>query len=108
MSNKTQEVTIIVQGELDEPVSVDLVEIENDIRKNDIIDTTNWEGIPDDYVVGSIPMYHDEIDWSDDTNPICDISHEVFEQVRIDLFTFVGTDNKKTGYWYLPKSKEKV
>ena len=108
MSNRIQEVNIDVIGQLDQTVSINLVEIENQILKDKYIDTSNWEGIPDDYVIGSIDIYHNQIDFSNWEIPVEDIDGEVFEQVRDELFTFVGTDNEKTKYWYIPISKEVV
>ena len=105
MSNRTESITIKVDGYLDHSPEINLDKIELEIYKDKRINTEDWDGIPSDYMVGSIVVSYDSIDHNDYENPIMDVEDDVFNEVRDDLFKCV-IDTKITDqkYWYEPIS----
>jgi hypothetical protein len=115
MKNEIQEVSVYYTGSLDFSPKVNLKNIEKEIFEHRHINTERWNGIPDDYKIHSVDVdisdmnffHHRDCDEDGIDEEI--LNHYVFEQVRDDLFDYVGSNNfVKDSFLFQPKKEQEV
>tara|TARA_B100000287_G_C20555672_1_gene750317 strand:- start:261 stop:596 length:336 start_codon:yes stop_codon:yes gene_type:complete len=106
MDRKIENVTIKVDGFLDEEPTIDLNQIELDLFKNKTVNTDDWEGLPKDYRIDFLTVSYNEIDHNDYENPVDDIQYKGYEKVLDDLFEYVPSKDRVKGEYFYQLRKE--